>query len=173
MFLAHAPTAADLTAIKNFWNALVAGLPNTLSLQVQGTGDIIESTTGQLTGVWAATQPAAVTGTSASGYAAPVGTLVHWLTPGIVNGRHVRGTTYIVPTVNQFEPGGTPVATWLTTLTTAATTLWGALGTDFSVYARKYDPPPGSSNPHRDGSIHAVTGVQVPDKSIVLRSRRD
>lgn len=173
MYLSDAPVAANLTTIRTFWNALVAGLPNTLSLQVFGSGDIIDDTDGRIAGSWTAAAPAVVAGTSASGYGAPVGSCVNWLTNGIVAHRHVRGRTFIVPTVNQFEPGGTLLATWITTLTTAASTMMTGLAPLLTIWARPFEPKPGDDAPARDGSSHQAIGVSVPDKAIVLRSRRD
>lgn len=172
-YLGSAPAAADLTAFRTFYNALIAGLPNTLTLTIPGSGDILDETTGTITGTWTATAPSTVVGTAASGYAAPVGTLAHWVTGGVVRGRRVRGTTFIVPTVNQFEPGGTPIGTWITTLQTAATALVTSLGANLVVWARPLrdpDPPHAIVEP---GSLHGVTGATVPDKAMVLRSRRD
>jgi len=171
------PAAADLTAIWTFFNALIAGLPNTMTIQVQGTGDTVDDGTGDLTGSWTATAPSVVTGTSASGYAAPTGSCVHWTTGSVMDGRRVKGTTFIVPTVNQYEANGTLVGTWVTTLTTAAQTMQTALGANFMVWHRPLygpRPPGGGSRPLlRAGGSANVTGVSVPDKAVVLRSRRD
>lgn len=171
------PAAADLTAIRSFFNSLAAGLPNTLTITVLGVGDSLEETTGVLENVWSATAPATVVGTSASGYGAPVGTVIHWLTGVVVDGRRVKGSTFIVPTVNQYEAGGTPVGTWITTLTTAGNTLIAALGTQAGVWHRpKFGPRPGPGLPRpriRDGSWEPASSVLVPDKAVVLRSRRD
>jgi hypothetical protein len=172
-YLNAAPGAADLTAIRTFFNALAAGIPNTANLTVDGVGDIINAQTGNLVGTWSATPPAAVAGSAASGYAAPVGTLVHWNTASVINRHRVKGTTYIVPTVNQFEPGGTPLATWLTTLSNAAGAMRDSLTGLFVVWARPFVPPVGSEADPRDGSAVLVNGHSVPDKAVVLRSRRD
>jgi len=171
------PSASELTAIRTFFNSLAAGLPNTLTISVQGTGDVVTAETGELVGGWSATAPSTVVGTSASGYGAPVGTCVHWTTGVVAHGRRVRGTTYIVPTVNQYEPGGTPIGTWVTTVQTAAAALVTALAGNMVVWHRpKFGPKPGPGVPRpviRTGSVADVTGTSVPDKAVVLRSRRD
>jgi hypothetical protein len=166
-------TTAYLTALRTFYNALVAMLPNTCSIQVAGSGDTISDVDGKINGVWSNTPPSVVTGTSASGYAAPVGVLVRWESAGIVNGHHVRGKTYIVPAVNIYEANGTIVAANLTTISGAAATLLTAVGSDMKVWARPFDTDPVDPAKHRDGSSYAITSATVPDKAVVLRSRRD
>jgi len=172
-----APLAADLTAIRTFFNALAAGLPNTLTITVQGLGDIVDDSNGALVGSWTQTAPATVLGTSASGYASPVGSLVHWLTGAVVDGRRLRGTTYIVPTVNNYDANGTLLGAWVTTLTTAANAMFVSLGSNLVIWHRpKFGPKPVGGGPRpiiRTGSSSGATGVFVPDKSVVLRSRRD
>jgi hypothetical protein len=99
------------------------------------------------------------------------------LTGSVVDGRRVRGTTYIVPTVNQFEPGGTPLNTWVSTLQTAASAMMTSLTPNLVVWHRpKFGPKPGPGLPRpliRNGESKGVNGVFVPDKAVVLRSRRD
>jgi hypothetical protein len=165
--------AGSIAAIRTFYNALAGLLPNTLNIQVPGSGDLIDDASGSIVGTWSDTTPAVVAGSSASGYAAPVGALVRWNTGGIVAGRRVRGKTFIVPGVNMFEPGGTPIASAITTMTTAATALVTATTPALLVWARPFDPVPPDTRPHRDGTSHAVTSAFVPDKSMVLLSRRD
>jgi len=172
-YLAVSYPAGSIAAIRTFYNALAALLPNTLNIQVPGSGDLIDDATGDIIGSWTDTTPAVVAGTSASGYAAPVGALVRWNTNGIVAGRRVRGKTFIVPGVNMFEPGGTPIASAITTMTTAATTLVTATSPGLLVWARPFTPGPDDDRPARAGTSHAVTSAFVPDKSMVLRSRRD
>jgi hypothetical protein len=177
MYLNATPTAADLTAIRTFFNALVAGLPNTATLQVQGVGDVISDTNGALSSTWVTTAPGVVTGTSASGYAGPTGACVHWLTNGIVRRRRVKGTTYIVPSVNQYDANGTLLGAWVTTVSGAAATMFGAMIGKFVVWNRPLygpRPGPGAERPILEsGSSHPVVGSQVPDKAVVLRTRRD
>jgi hypothetical protein len=61
-YLGVGVAAADLTAIRTFYNALITGLPNTLTLTVLGTGDKVDDETGELTGSWSATAPTIVNG---------------------------------------------------------------------------------------------------------------
>lgn len=173
MYANSAPSAATLTGVKTFWGAVSGSLPSTLTISVPGTGDIIDEATGDLTGTWSTTAPATTIGASAADYSAPSGSLVHWATSGVVAGRRVRGTTYIVPTVAQYESNGTLKSAWITTVQTAASALVSAFAGTMVVYARKFDPPAGSDKPARVGSSHVVTGNSVPDKAVVLRSRRD
>jgi hypothetical protein len=129
-------------------------------------GDIIDDSTGALTGSWTAgSTPATVTGSSGSVYIAPSGLVVNWQTGTIVAGRRLRGKTFLVPGPNG-SADGTPTTANLSTLTTAATTLIASTG-GLRVFHRPN--PVGSST----GVSALATAAQVPDKFVILRSRRD
>ena len=116
--------------------------------------------------------PPATDCTGVGVYAAPVGARMQWNTQGIVNGRRVRGRTFLVPLVaSAFEANGT--------LSTAPITAGGnagagliadsaAAGAALSVWSQPF-----AGVPARAGSVHPVTGFSVPDQATVLRSRRD
>lgn len=172
-YLAGSYPTGSIAAIRTFFDAIKAFLPNTVSVQVSGSGDLIEDTTGALGGTWADTTPAVVVGTSASGYAAPTGMQVQWKTGAIVGRRRAVGKTFLVPLANIFEPGGTPLGTTVTSITAAANALLTATTPALLVWSRPFEPEEGDERPARLGSSHAVTSVNVPDKAVVLRSRRD
>lgn len=153
-------------ALRAFYNSLITLLPTGLTIQVPATGDIISDQTGDITGSWSDGTPVTVvTATGAGAYAGNAGAIVHWLTGGVVNGRRVRGRTFIVPLVgSQFDGNGSLSASCLTALNGAATTLLGALGSAQVVWHRPKGVVPGSS--------FAVTSHRVPDLAISLRSRR-
>lgn len=176
-YLASAPSAADLTAVKTFYGSFASFLPSSLTISVPGFGDVIDDVSGELQNTWTATAPAAVVCASAAAYAAPVGGCVHWLTGSVIGGRRVKGTTFIVPLVNKFDTNGTLDNAWVTTMDTAAGTLITALGANLGVWHRpRFGPKPGPGIPRprlSDGSFEGVSGHSVPDKVVVLRSRRD
>lgn len=168
-------SVGDVGDIRTFFSSLAALFPNTITISVPGAGDVINDTDGSLAGSWSeGSTPAVVVGTSASGYAAPAGMLVRWNTDAVIRKRRLRGRTFLVPVANVFEPGGTPLAATITTITTAANTLVTALGGAMRVWSRPLidystDPPTHLA----DGTGAPVVSVLVPDKAVVLRSRRD
>lgn len=153
-------------AIRSMFNALAALLPTGLTIQVPSTGDRIDEANGNIIGSWTvATPPAVVTATGAGAYAGNAGAVMHWLTAGVVNGRRVRGRSFIVPLVgSQYDASGSIAATPLSTLQTAAAGLITAAGANLRVWHR--------NTAFTSGSAHAMTGSRVPDLAVSLRSRR-
>lgn len=94
---------------------------------------------------------------------------VKWFTGGIVHGRMVQGSTFIVPLMTTaYETDGTLTSAVTSNASTAANTLISA--TDTVIWSR---PFPGSTgNPARAGSSHAVIAATIPDKVSWLRTRR-
>lgn len=162
-----------LTALRTFWNSLAALIPTGTTLTVPNNGDLIDVVTGHLVGSWSdSVTLATVTGTGAGSYAGNAGMVVHWLTNGVVNGRRVRGRTFVVPTVSTvFGTNGNPTAANITTLTNAGNTLVTAMESKLVMWARPFTHPTDASK-NRTGSAHVVTGTRVPTLPISLRSRR-
>lgn len=157
------PNAA---AVRSFFNTLAPLLPAGLTITVPSTGDIIEENTGALSGSWSVTPaPTVVTGTGTGNYAGNAGGVVHWLTTTVVNGRRVRGRSFIVPLIGSafFTDGSLATAT-IGTMSTAASTMLAATADHFVVWHR---PRPGIP-----GSKAATVSSSVPDLAISLRSRR-
>jgi hypothetical protein len=155
-----------LPDLRTFFNSIAGLLPSNVTISFDPFGDIINDSTGALTGAWAAgSTPATVTGSSGSVYIAPSGLVVNWQTGAIVAGRRLRGKTFLVPGPNG-SADGTPTTANLATLSTAATTLFASTG-GMLVWHRPN--PVGSST----GVSSVVTAAQVPDKFVILRSRRD
>lgn len=181
-FISGSIAQAHVDAIRTFFNALVTYFPTGMTIQVPSTGDVIDDSTGAISGAWSvATTPTVVTGTSSAAYAGNAGMCIHWLTSGIIGGRRLRGRTFIVPMTSlAFEANGSPTAAAITALTNAGNALVTALGVSFSVWSRpvvahtKYDRKTGAGTavPGKSGSTATVTGVRVPDLAISLRSRR-
>lgn len=158
----------DVTAyavIRDFFDAIKGLFPTTFTWTFPASGDVLEDSTGTLTGGWTATPGAAISGTVAgASYAAGVGARVRWTTSSIVGGRRVSGATFLTSlSTTNFATDGTLIPTALSTLTSAATTAAGS--GELRVYSR---PSPGGS----DGTSSTVTGATVPDRVTALRSRR-
>lgn len=185
MFFIHAdpPSAAIQQAANNvraFWAGVASIIPTTVSILVSPTVKVLDDAHGDLTDILSvATPPAAVAGSAAgTQWSGPVGMGVDWDTTG-VHGfpgktRRVRGRTFIVPAAAIFE-SGSPNDAFVTTIQTAATTLRTATGPTFGIWARYRPAKPLATPPTPEllGAIFPVTANHVPDKSFVLRSRRD
>jgi len=159
--------ATQLADIRTFFEALKPQIPVNVTITYPSSGDDVDPVTGDIIGSWAQTAPAPTVGTSAVVYAAPVGLVAHWNTNGIVAGRRVRGRTFVVPMVSNSSTDGTPSAAQVLVVVNAAAAL-AAHSPGLVVWRR---PNPLSSV--TAGSEHPVVSSTVPDKYVVLRSRRD
>lgn len=171
-------TDTALASLHDFWEAMALGMPSAVTIVQDPAGDVIEDTTGEITGSWGADPVGAITGASASVYAAPVGIVVEWLTSTILDGRRLRGKTFIVPMSSSvLDTSGSIADTALVGLRAAALNFSIEQSASFVIWHRpKFGPKPvgGGARPLLQAGGHGlVTSTRVPDKSAVLRSRRD
>lgn len=170
--------ATFVASLHTFWNDIAARVPSDFHAQVQNTGDIITDTTGELTGAWSASSVASVTGSDSAAYAAPAGAVVRWQTETILDGRRLRGRTFVVPLGGGgYQTDGSLASTYLGTLQTAATAFIASQSSSFVVWHRPFAGSPAvgarPARPAHDGGHGFVTTAIVPDMAAVLRSRRD
>lgn len=152
--------------LRTFYDSVKGLLPAGVSVTVPNAGDLVDSATGELSGAWTTAINLTVTGTSAAVYAAPCGAICKWFTASIVNGRRLRGKTFLVPlTSAAYQSDGSILTTALTTLKTAADALVTAEAANLGVWHR---PVAGAG-----GSWSPTTAATVPDRVSILRSRRD
>lgn len=152
--------------IKTFFESVKALIPQDVNIASPSSGDTLNELSGQLLGTWSGGVGGSTQGTSANPWAAPVGASITWLTDGVVNGRRVRGRTFLVPlNTGAYDYQGSLQATAISTLQTAANALVTSAAGDLLIWHR---PVNGGG-----GSVHAVTGARVADKAAILRSRRD
>lgn len=168
--------AADLPLIHGFFAALIGSLPADVTIQVEGSGDVIDETTGNLTGGWSDTAPAAVQGTSTLAYAAPAGFVVIWETGVVMDQSRLRGKTYIVPAAAEvFAADGSLSADNLPYLRGAAEDL--AAANDLVVWHRpRAARAADGSRPAvtaRAGGYSSISGATIHDIAAILTSRRD
>ena len=156
-------STAALAAVRSFFASNAALWPSTMSFQFPNSGDTLESTTGQIAGGWTAGTVSGVTGSTAPGpLAAGVGARVVWGTGFIVNGRRLKGSTFITDILaSNFQSDGTIANAIVSQLQTFADTLVGT--NQLIVWSR---PRGGLS------AIAPVTSANVPDRVTALRSRR-
>jgi hypothetical protein len=156
---------AATTFIQSAWGTGAGGgLPSGVTIQGDGVIDELDPATGDLTGSQAVTPPGVISGAGTGTYAAPTGACVSWLTSGFVNGRRLRGRTFIVPVVSsKFQSDGTLDATFLSQIRTAANIYAG--GAYIPVVWHR--PVNGAG-----GEQHAINGYSVTDQAAVLTARR-
>lgn len=159
-----------MTKVRAFFQSWASFLPSGVTISMPSQFEEIDLATGELTGVESVTPAADVVGSASSApYSPAVGACVTWDTQGFINGRRIRGRTFMVPLAptSSFQSDGTLAVAGLTTMRAAAATLANATtGIALGVWHR---PSPGGS----DGTWSLVTGSNVIDKTAVLRSRRD
>lgn len=152
-------------AVYDFFNTSPLLFPSGTTITVPDNGETIESTTGALTGTWSSPgEGGTVTGTETGSYSKGVGMRVRWITSGIVGGRHVIGTTFLVPIAGSlFDVDGTIDTAVVSGVQTQADDLLSAWP-DLTVWSR----PAGS----RAGNFHVVQSTKAVDGVSWLRSRR-
>lgn len=154
-----------VVALKALFTATAGNHVAGLTWSFPTEGDTFDDATGELNGFWNGGAGGTVTSTGASvPYASGCGYRIVWSTGGIVAGRHVRGSTFMIPLIaSLYDTSGTLSNTLVTNMTSAAATF--VTNGDTLIWHR---PDSGGSN----GSSHPVLAASVPDKVSTLRSRR-
>lgn len=155
--------------VHDYWAALVTLLKNTTTIDVDSSVDVLEASTGELTGALAATPPAQVLGTASAELLPVAGMLLLQLFTGDIHaGRKVRGRSFIGPVVELANQDGVPTGAARTAVVAAAAELLtGATGSIHVVWSRP-DSPPGDPGFHSQ-----VLSYGCASYFAVLRSRRD
>lgn len=162
-----------VNAVRAFWFAINAYLPDEIVLTTSPVVDIYNEVDGELqASVSAPTAPTSVSGTSTAVYSMASGMKVNLNTTGIRFGRRVRGGIYLVPAGgNTMTATGLTASAARTAVNTAGGTLISSLassGLELVVYSRPQTVPTA-----RVGALTAVTAIETSEKVAVLRGRRD
>lgn len=162
------PTALQpvLAAQRAFFSALATYIPAGVVYSPPSNYRIVDGATGDLADIVPVSTPVtAVTGSGSGNWAAPAGFSVNWLTATPATSRLVVGRTYIVPAANAaYQTDGTLVATALSAIQSAASTLVSASSPIFVVWRRPVS--------HAGGAVATILGARVNDRVSVLKSRR-
>lgn len=160
-------TTVDMTALRTFWVAAAALMPNGVIIAVPNSGDQFQEATGVITGTWSGPAQATVSATGGSGsFSSTSGAMIRWTPNGVVDGRRPIGKTFIVPAVvTVFSTSGTVTSGNVTAMTTAATTLLTSYGGSMKLWHRK--------NEKGAGQQMTILSGACSNKQVVLRSRRD
>lgn len=175
-FATDASVQSCVNAVRAFWNAIAAQLPDEIVLTVQPTVDWYREADGELIGsITAATAPLSVQGGFAGSFSMATGYKCNLQTGVIRDGRRVRGSLYVVPAASTvFSTSGTVASGSRTTANTALATLKSSIngsGLEWCVYSRERQAT--ATKPYRPGITSPVTIAEVNEKSAVLRGRRD
>lgn len=161
---AAAQSLAD--RVREFFNGVKGVMAPGITWTFSNEVTELDTTTGVLLGVHTVTPPISLssTGTPAN-YSRAAGARVDWNTSAIVNGRRLRGRTYLVPVAGgSLDSTGTLGTSAIATITTAATAY---CNTGVFTSAR----PGVWSRTH--GILADALSGSVDDRTSVLRSRRD
>lgn len=152
-------------ALALFINTIRIFFPPVVTWTVPSSGDVIDEVSGQITGAWTGGTAASNTGTGAAPYVAGTGAFVRWTTGDVVNGRRVKGRTFLCPLITTcFDAAGTLTDANVTNINAAVTTL--VTTTDLVIWHRP------SAIPGTDGQACDILSGQVGDKVTSLRTRR-
>jgi hypothetical protein len=159
-----------VNAVRAFWSSFATAIPAAYTLTVDPTVELHDQATSNLTGTsTAATPPVSVAGTGASSWAAGVGGRMDWLTGSVVDGRRVRGRTFVIPLIStHYATDGTMQDASVTTFSGYGATLLSALTTASSPMVIWTQHKPGSGF----SAATAVTSCRFADQVSVLRGRR-
>jgi hypothetical protein len=151
--------------VVTFFGNVSDNFPAGLTWDVPSNGDVIEVETGTLTGTWGVPGSSQVNAQGgAEPYAAGVGVQVQWTTGAVVNGRRVRGSTFLCPLITaSYDTSGTITSGVITDVSNAASILLAA--EPIGIWHR----PTGAG---ADGYLATVESAVVPDRITALRSRR-
>lgn len=151
-----------------FWAAIAPYLPTGVSVTMPNTLEEVLSSNGELVAEHVFPGGTTVNGSAGNTYSSAVGACVTWRSPFVVNGRKLRGRTFLVPLGSQvFSADGTLSDSIRLNIQNAGNALANATtGIDLAVWHR---PTAGLSN----GNAAGVSHCTVNDKGAVLRSRRD
>lgn len=152
--------------VKAFFDAIKSKFVGGVTWTIPNNGDIIDSATGQLSGVWAGGTGGTVSGSAgAADYANGVGARIAWKTADVRNGRRVRGQTFLVPLIGAaFKSNGLIDPLTVTAFQSAADALISSQAGALAVWHR---PKAGVA-----GSAAKVTAATVTNQVSWLRSRR-
>lgn len=154
-----------ITELKNWFTALAPLFPLNLSWNVPNSGDTINDATGAINGGWSSALAYTIAASGAVTHAAGCGGYVKWGTAAIVNGRRLKGRTFLAPiSIGYYDSNGTLTSVFLTTAGPATQTLVTA--GKLKVWHR---PAPGGGG---GGSSSLITTQFIPDQVTSLRSRR-
>lgn len=155
----------NIGALYTAYQNLAGAMPTGVAIVYPTVGDVIEDSTGELVGTWTGVGAGPTFGGASAAAAAGVGSCISWSTGSVVNGRRLRGRTFLSPlSVAAYEADGT-LTTDAVAKSMAVAAGIRAMG-GLMVWHRP--TAPGAA----DGMSDGVLGHKVTDRVSSLRSRR-
>jgi hypothetical protein len=169
-FSASDNSAPPVGAVLAAFTAAKGMFPLGVQWTFPNAGDVIDDTTGALTGAWSSSGGGVVAAGGPANAAAGAGACISWTTGGIVPGkkgpRRLRGRTFLVPLANGlYGTDGHIIPSQLAVLQTLANSLQAA--GPLAVWHRP------SAAGASDGNSYGVVSNKVSGKVAFLSSRRD
>jgi len=159
---------AAATRVRTFFGAHNTWIPAGVTIEYPAVMEKFNTGTGALEGEFPITALTNTVGTGTGNWSSATGLCINWGTSLVVNGRRLRGRTFMVPLANlSFDTTGTLSTTTLNGSLAAANALIAA--TTSLALAVWHKPDPGTTN----GLAAQVASASIKDKTAVLRSRRD
>lgn len=156
-----------VSGVHAFFLAGQSMVPSSVTWTTAPEGDLIDSATGNLVGLWTDGTLSTVSGTNTNIYAAGVGARIKWKTNAIVGKRRLAGSTFICPMGNDsWDNSGTLSTSRVTLLNSMSNALVGKPTFTLNIWHRPSGP--GAV----DGQAGEVVNSSVPDQVSWLRSRR-
>lgn len=170
--------ATAIESVSALWGTLSNNMPTDVIITPERTGDIIEDTTGALVGQWQGGVVTAHQGANGGAYAAPAGAVLSWRTSTVLDGKRVRGRTFVVPLgAGAYEANGSLVGGFITGAVAAGTQFILEQSASAVIWHRPYKGRAATATrparPAHLGGHGLITECRVPDLAAVLRSRRD
>lgn len=167
------PTNTDvqvaMATMRDFWSNIASLPPIAMSIQVQSVAEIYDQDTGLLQRDSAQPLPTIVNCLNGTSYVMGSGIRCMWETAAVLYGRHMHGSTAIVPMCEDQFTDGDPNSGAIGTVNSAAASALSychSNSVDMVVYKR---PNPSKA---RAGYAAVVTGNQVLAIPGVLKRRR-
>lgn len=151
-------------AFRTFLNGFQDRFPTGLQWTFPTAGDVIDELSGHKVSTWSAVAPAPLAASGGGTFVNGVGIRVKWFTIGVVGGRSVVGSSFLVPLVAASYEGAGNVLDATISAVNSAAAAYVAATPNHRIYSRK--------NAHHDGISFPIVAAQCPDRVSWLRTRR-
>jgi len=154
----QAPPLADLRTLMAVCAQYIA---SPVVLQVENTGQTIDSSTGKAVAGWSGPTVAPIQCSGGVNYSSLSGGYIQWKTGAFTNGRESRGKTFLVPlSTSWYDAEGTVHPTTINAVNNALTAWLATGGQAQRVWSKV------------TAGFASVSSAKLVDKAVVLTSRR-